>query len=148
MRFVPLTITNDEGEEFERSELVSDDPTPEEEFAAKQSAEHARETVRKLLPKLNERERLIVQARFLRDKPLLLEELAVKLGVTRERVRQIEQKTLARMRDELTGNTSKPLPPTAVAKPLGPPRPRRRPPKPCPAPRAAQATSQRTTRTN
>jgi hypothetical protein len=43
-----------------------------------------------VLAALNDRERVIFEARLLAEKPIPLEELAGKFGVSRERVRQIE----------------------------------------------------------
>ena len=53
-----------------------------------------------LLPVLSDRERDIVKLRFgLEDgKPMTLAEVGTCFGVTRERVRQIEHKALAKMR--------------------------------------------------
>jgi RNA polymerase primary sigma factor len=57
--------------------------------------------VQEVLGELNERERMIVAMRFGLGgvKPLTLEEVGKAFGVTRERVRQIEAKTLAKLRD-------------------------------------------------
>lgn len=60
-----------------------------------------REAVKKMLKDLPEREQEIVAMRFgigEFDRIYTLEEVADKMKVTRERVRQIEQKTLARLR--------------------------------------------------
>jgi RNA polymerase sigma-32 factor len=42
------------------------------------------------LSKLSSRERRVLEARVLADKPMTLEELAAEFGVARERVRQLE----------------------------------------------------------
>ena len=42
------------------------------------------------LKSLNEREYYIIQERRLKDSPMTLEELSANLGISRERVRQIE----------------------------------------------------------
>ncbi|MFM8835943.1 MAG: sigma-70 family RNA polymerase sigma factor, partial [Actinomycetota bacterium] len=60
-----------------------------------------REAVEKTLKDLPERDQEIVAMRFgigEFDRVFTLEEVAEKMKVTRERVRQIEQKTLARLR--------------------------------------------------
>lgn len=41
---------------------------------------------------MNERERLIIKSRMLTDEPVTLEELGAKLGISRERVRQLRKK--------------------------------------------------------
>ena len=64
------------------------------------------EILRNALDALAERSRLVVQARWLRadndgnPDPMTLQELASKLGVSAERVRQIEKKAIAKLRSE------------------------------------------------
>ena len=59
-----------------------------------------REQLLKVLDELSERERMVITMRFgLEDgHPRTLEEVGRVLGVTRERIRQIESKTLAKLR--------------------------------------------------
>ena len=67
----------------------------------------ARDGLRAALSSLDERSRRVIQARWLNEDregniaPLTLQELAEELGVSAERVRQIEKKALAKMRDVL-----------------------------------------------
>jgi len=60
--------------------------------------------LRDAIGELNERERQLMQLRFgLEDgSPRSLEEVGKVFGVTRERVRQIETKTLAKLRTPLS----------------------------------------------
>ncbi|MFI9273731.1 RNA polymerase sigma factor [Kitasatospora sp. NPDC052896] len=60
-----------------------------------------REHLETVLAILGERERMVVELRYgLSDgRPRTLEEIGALLGVTRERIRQIESKTLAKLRD-------------------------------------------------
>ncbi len=53
------------------------------------------------LNSLEERERFIIESRILRDEPLTLEELGKKLDISGERVRQIENLALKKMKDSL-----------------------------------------------
>ena len=63
--------------------------------------------VRTALDKLPERERRIVELRFGFDgEPLSLEAIGRELGVTRERIRQLEREALARLEFELDGVVS------------------------------------------
>ena len=50
---------------------------------------------------LNEREKEIIKMRKLRDNPLKLEELSKKYKISRERVRQIEEKALEKLQKEI-----------------------------------------------
>ncbi len=63
------------------------------------------ESVAKALASLNEREKSVITWRLLTDPPLTLEVIGEKLGISRERVRQLEKKSLERMRKTL-GNGS------------------------------------------
>ena len=58
------------------------------------------EAVKQALSELNEREQAVVRLRFGLDDGQMrtLEEVGKEFGVTRERVRQIEAKTLAKLR--------------------------------------------------
>lgn len=68
------------------------------------------EILRNALDALDERSRLVVQERWLRTDndgnpdPMTLQELASKLGVSAERVRQIEKKAIAKLRSELAAD--------------------------------------------
>ena len=50
---------------------------------------------------LNERERFIVTERKLRESPRTLESLGTELGLSKERVRQLEAAAFAKMRKSL-----------------------------------------------
>ena len=63
------------------------------------------ESVAKALASLNEREKSVITWRLLTDPPLTLEVIGEELGISRERVRQLEKKSLERMRKTL-GNGS------------------------------------------
>ena len=49
------------------------------------------------MDKLNDRERIIVRARRLQDDPTTLDSLGEQLGISRERVRQIETRAIEKM---------------------------------------------------
>ena len=56
------------------------------------------------LDKLSSRERRVLEARMLTDKPMTLEELAVEFGVCRERVRQLDARVLEKMGADISVN--------------------------------------------
>ncbi len=77
--------------------LQSNDPTPEERY----DENERRKDINKALETLDERERKIIRLYFgLNDQedPLTLEEIGEMIGVTRERVRQIKNKGLRKIR--------------------------------------------------
>ena len=50
---------------------------------------------------MNDREKEIIKFRKLREKPIKLEELSKKYKISRERVRQIEEKALEKLQKEI-----------------------------------------------
>lgn len=72
--------------------------------------DHDTETLRgwlvTALDGLNERERFIVRERKLRDQPRTLESLGQELGLSKERVRQLEAAAFGKMRKALTNQSS------------------------------------------
>ena len=56
------------------------------------------------LNKLNSRERRVLEARVLADKPMTLEELGAEFSVCRERVRQLEVRVREKMGADISVN--------------------------------------------
>lgn len=71
--------------------------TPEDHVIESDTRTRARAVIDELIAELSPREQLIAQSRWLLDEPVTLEQLGRKLGVSKERVRQLE----ARMRGQL-----------------------------------------------
>jgi RNA polymerase sigma-32 factor len=82
--------------------LASNVLTPEEIASARSEGELQKTAVRSALRKLDRRERRIVNARFLSDEPCTLEALGRELGVSKERVRQLEVRVRDKLRDALS----------------------------------------------
>jgi len=74
-----------------------------EDEAVEESVQHARERqVRRIMTRLDERERDIIQHRFGLaggEEPLTLKKIGALLGVTKERVRQIEARAMSKLRE-------------------------------------------------
>jgi len=68
------------------------------------SLEHVRSELAAALMTLKERERDIVMSRKMSDAAMTLEELAARYGVSRERVRQIEEVALGKLRKKLSAS--------------------------------------------
>jgi RNA polymerase sigma-32 factor len=68
--------------------------------------EQLRDWLVQALSSLNERERFIVRERKLRDEPRTLESLGTELGLSKERVRQLEAAAFTKMRKALEAKSS------------------------------------------
>lgn len=82
--------------------LASKEPSPEEEACASEGAARRKRAVTEALTHLNERELFIVKERMLNDEPLTLQALGARLGVSKERVRQLEEKAKLKLRAHLS----------------------------------------------
>lgn len=89
--------TEDEGREW--IDALEDDTTQAEELVQQR---HDRRQLRKwlvgALQALNDRERFIITERKLRERPRTLESLGTELGLSKERVRQLEAGAFQKMR--------------------------------------------------
>jgi len=74
---------------------------PEDLAVVKSCRETGRASLKSAMSHLSGRERRIVKARRLRDNPKTLREIAGDLGLSTERVRQIEQSALKKLRDRM-----------------------------------------------
>ncbi|WP_416899970.1 MAG: RNA polymerase factor sigma-32 [Minwuia sp.] len=79
--------------------MVDDGPSPEEVTISYRDGSTRGRWLKAALADLTDRERLIVTERKLNDEKVTLEELGEQLGVTKERVRQIEHKALQKLTD-------------------------------------------------
>jgi len=87
-------------EDGELGDLFDDENAPSPEDEAVDSLR--RREVREAIASLPERERRIIELRFgIGGDPMALEAIGKELGITRERVRQLEAEALARLQDEL-----------------------------------------------
>ena len=77
--------------------LVDQNEIQSDILEKKNEMSYRKKIFKKALEVLNEREKEILTLRKLRDKPLKLEELSAKFNISRERVRQIEEKALEKL---------------------------------------------------
>ncbi len=95
-----LAIGNDESAEIQ--DFIADTaPTPEEIAERDSGIRARRDSLRKALDRLTPRERQIIVRRFLEDRKETLAEIGDTFGVSKERIRQIEARALAKLKTTL-----------------------------------------------
>lgn len=91
--------TNDAPPAVER--MTASGPNPEEAAGAQEVQDQAETAVSEALRGLTDRELLIVRERLMKDDPLTLQRLGDMLGVSKERVRQLEERARGKLRGSL-----------------------------------------------
>ncbi len=81
--------------------LPDHSPDPEENFSEEEFESFRRQKLYEALECLDEREKLIIQRRRLIEDPDTLSEIGKDLGITRERVRQLEARAIKKLREYL-----------------------------------------------
>ena len=99
-RSLNATVGQDETDELQDF-LVDQEPTPEENTARLRDHRTRAEWLRQALGELTPREREVISRRFLTEDRTTLADIGRTYGVTKERIRQIESKALAKLRDAL-----------------------------------------------
>lgn len=95
-----VTMSNTDDERSERIDLLVDkSQNIEERIALAQEASYKKEIIRKCLAQLSEREQYIVKNRLLTNTPKTLSEVGEKFGISRERVRQIEEAAMKKLKE-------------------------------------------------
>jgi RNA polymerase sigma-32 factor len=102
----PLT---DEGDGEWQDLLADEAADPETEAMHAHDSAARAHLVREALRDLSERERLIIKERKLEDEAVTLEALGERLGISKERVRQIEGAALAKLRRALEARVGDPV---------------------------------------
>ncbi len=97
-----LNIKLGEENDTEWQDLIEDKvDTHDKILEKKDELEYRRSLFIKALEILNDREKEIIKLRKLKHKPIKLEELSKKFKISRERVRQIEEKALQKLQKEI-----------------------------------------------
>jgi len=97
-----LNIKIGEEKDTEWQDLLEDNKDSHDKIIEKKDElDHRRQLFIKALNVLNPREKEIIKLRKLKEKPLKLEELSKKFKISRERVRQIEEKALEKLQNEV-----------------------------------------------
>lgn len=95
-------LTDSDEEDFSPIAYLTDGSDPSRELEKEQLEQLTHTKLKNSLDSLDERSRRIIEARWLReDKAVTLHELAEELGISAERVRQIEARAMKKMRAEI-----------------------------------------------
>jgi RNA polymerase sigma-32 factor len=92
-----------EGEDAWIDDLRSDAPTPEDRLVQESETRRIAQLVEMSLAKLPARERLIIQSRYLSGAKRTLASIGRELNISKDRVRQLEARALASLRELLGG---------------------------------------------
>jgi RNA polymerase sigma-32 factor len=82
--------------------LPDDKQSPEEQFAETQYSDLLREKMELFAKNLKDKELVIYRERLLNEEPLTLREIGEKYGISRERVRQIEERVKKKLKTYLS----------------------------------------------
>jgi RNA polymerase primary sigma factor len=101
------TISSDaDNEETMLDHLCYKGPDQDELYTYKERGSYLRNLLKSDPPILTKREVFIIERRFFSDPPATLKDVALEIGVTRERVRQIEVRSLKKIRSSIEKQNS------------------------------------------
>ena len=104
-RSLNIRISED-GEEEWQSLLADDRPNPEDVVIGMRDAKTRSKWLADALGDLSDREQTIIRARHLKHETVTLEDLGKELGISKERVRQLEQRAMTKLRDSMAHHVS------------------------------------------
>jgi len=88
-------------EETKGDRIADDRPGPESMVGEEELHQRAHDEIHRALEALDARERDILYRRYLAAKPATLKEIGAMFGISRERVRQLEARAMAKLRERL-----------------------------------------------
>jgi RNA polymerase sigma-32 factor len=103
-----VPVTQKDGSEEMQDWLVDPSPDPESLLSETVDRERVGSALKQALAALTARERHIIGARFLAERPKTLDELGLTFGVSRERIRQIEVRALQKLKGALCARLETP----------------------------------------
>jgi RNA polymerase sigma-32 factor len=98
----------EEGDLSWQDYLVDERPNPEANAIATKDGETRSDWVKTALSELPSREERIIRARLLQDDTVTLEALGAELGVSKERVRQLEKRALGKLKEQFQASFKNP----------------------------------------
>lgn len=99
-------VVSDDGEDEFQSFLADTRPNPEEVVIGLKDRQTRSQWLNTALKNLSEREQEIIRERHLNYETVTLEDLGKKLGVSKERVRQLEARAMQKLKNSLTHRVS------------------------------------------
>lgn len=104
-----LNATMGESQDTEWQEMLpSEEGTPEENVMDKRDTKVRHNILTRALKELTDRENIIIRERRLRDKCMTLADLGIRLGISKERVRQLETQALGKLKEAIIKETGDP----------------------------------------
>ena len=94
---------SDDGEEEWQNFLKDDRPNPEDIVIGMKDAKTRSQWLQQALSTLSDREQKIIRDRHLQYETVTLEDLGKELGVSKERVRQLEARAMEKLKAGLAG---------------------------------------------
>ena len=107
-RSLNAPMTEDGASEWQ-DVLADDAASPDDSAMETRDGEARAALVRESLQELSERERIIIRERLLVEEPITLEALGQRLGISKERVRQIEACALAKLKRAMVARVGDPV---------------------------------------
>nr|MBT6354645.1 sigma-70 family RNA polymerase sigma factor [Pelagibacteraceae bacterium] len=96
------TKVGDEGDTEWQDMIIDSNDTQDNILEHTNELTYRKKIFEQALDVLNDREKEIISLRKLRDKPVKLEELSKKFNISRERVRQIEEKAFEKLQKQVS----------------------------------------------
>lgn len=96
-----LPVSDENGSATRMDFLPALGPGIEDSYGDSEVARLVQDGIRDILPQLSEKEAYILEHRLLTDDPVTLREIGERYHVTRERIRQLEARLLAKLRTHL-----------------------------------------------
>ncbi len=103
-----VTVSDENGADEWQSMLADDRPNPEEIVIGMKDAQTRSHWLNTALSTLNDREQKIIRDRHMQYDTVTLEDLGVQLGISKERVRQLEQRAMEKLKSSLTRTVARP----------------------------------------
>lgn len=103
----PLSNGGEDGTDEWQNFLSDERPNPEDIVIGMKDSQTRSEWLKQALSGLSDREQLIIRDRHLVYDPSTLEELGKVLGVSKERVRQLEQRAMSKLKSSMGPHASK-----------------------------------------